>query len=57
MFQLHLLDTFYSLLLLHSFRFLIFNIINKIYFLINNTIAKILTFLLISYLDNIFQKL
>lgn len=57
MFQLHLLDTFYSLLLLHSFRFLIFNIINKIYFLINNTIAKILTFLLILYLDSIFQKL
>lgn len=57
MFQLHLLDTFYSLLLLHLFRFLKFNIINKIYFLINNTIAKILTFLLISYLDNIFQKL
>lgn len=57
MFQLHLLDTFYSLLLLHLFRFLKFNIINKIYFLINNTIAKILTFLLILYLDSIFQKL
>lgn len=57
MFQLHLLDTFYSLLLLHLFRFLKFNIINKIYFLINNTIAKILIFLLILYLDSIFQKL
>lgn len=57
MFQLHLLDTFYSLLLLHLFRFLKFNIINKIYFLINNIIAKILTFLLILYLDSIFQKL
>lgn len=58
MFQLQFIRYFLPFkLLLNSFRFLKFNIINKIYFLINNIIAKLLTLLLILHLDHIFQKL